>query len=625
MSFAFCRTIKLSAGSLTLGVKLPDFEIGPSFGRYGGPKWCRKPVHVWPQTRAAMELNVEFRSNRDDFSNFTPSVEGPRRSRRPRVISRVALATLIFLLTLPTLARASQTATEPTWATESICYEIFVRSFYDSDGDGIGDLNGLIAKLDYLNDGKPETVNDLGVNCLWLMPVAEAFSYHGYDTTDYYSVESDYGTNDDFKRLLAEAHRRGIQVIIDLVLNHTSDKHPWFQEALSEPNSPYRDWYIWSEENPGYLGPWGQKVWHQSPAADEIYYGIFWEGMPDLNYRNPAVTAEAEKISEFWLTEMGADGFRLDAIKHLIEDGRVQENTPKTHDWLREYSLFLEATDPDAFTIGEIAGADATALEPYYPDQLDDYFAFKIGESILTAANYGQTAQLMTVVGQTEATIPDQRYGTFLTNHDQPRTMTVLKDVDEAKIAATALLTLPGTPFIYYGEEIGMSGEKPDERIRTPMQWSDDPGGGFTTGTPWEPLQIDADTVTVESQMDDSDSLWSLYDQLIDVRLDHPALQHGDFTPLEFDQPGVTAFIRQSDEEAILVVLNFSKEAVDQALITADQTGLEPGSYSLVPLLGNEWTTPFEVGAAGAIAGHSPGIPLAPKTGYIFLLEPKNP
>jgi alpha-amylase len=531
----------------------------------------------------------------------------------------------LFLLTLPTLVQANQTTYEQTWAAESVCYEIFVRSFYDSDGDGIGDLNGLIAKLDYLNDGKPETVNDLGVNCLWLMPVAEAFSYHGYDTIDYYTVESDYGTIDDFKRFIAEAHKRGIRILVDLVLNHTSDKHPWFQEAISEPNSPYRDWYIWSEENPGYLGPWGQKVWHQSPAADEFYYGIFWEGMPDLNYRNPAVTAEAEKISEFWLTEMGADGFRLDAIKHLIEDGRIQENTPETHDWLREYSIFLEVTKPDAFTIGEIAGADASTLELYYPDQIDDLFAFKIGESILTAANYGQTAQLTVVVSQTEALLPDQRYGTFLTNHDQPRTMTVLGGVDEAKIAATALLTLPGTPFIYYGEEIGMSGHKPDERIRTPMQWSDDQGGGFTTGTPWEPPQVDAGTVTVESQMDDPDSLWSHYDRLIEIRLDHPALQHGNLTPLKVDQPGVAAYIRRSDEEAVLVVLNFGKDEAPQPLIAGGMTGLAPGSYSLASLLDDQPASSLEVSEEGAIPGFMPAPSLAPKTGYIFLLEPKNP
>jgi glycosidase len=269
-------------------------------------------------------------------------------------------------------SRQGATPAPPTspWWDDAVCYEVFVRSFFDSDGDGIGDLNGLTAKLDFINDGDPSGGDDLGATCIWLMPIMEAASYHGYDVVDYFTVERDYGTNDDFKRLVAEAHRRGIRVVIDLVLNHTSRDNPWFQDALTNPDSPYRDWYIWSSENPDYLGPWGQEVWHTAPGDDEEYYGIFWEGMPDLNYRNPGVTAEAETISAFWLAEMDVDGFRLDAIKHLIEEGEIQEDTAATHEWLRGYRAFLDEIAPDALTIGEIFGSTASSLAPYYPDQL---------------------------------------------------------------------------------------------------------------------------------------------------------------------------------------------------------------------------------------------------------------
>lgn len=308
------------------------------------------------------------------------------------------------------------------------------------------------------------------------MPIFASPSYHGYDTVDYYSVDPEYGTNQDFKRLVAEAHARGIRVILDLMLNHTSSEHPSFQDALRDPASPYRDWYIWAHEDPNYRGPWGDEAWHRSPVRDEYYYGVFWEGMPDLNYRNPAVTAEARAISAYWLGEMGADGFRLDAIKHLIEDGRIQENTPATQRWLREYRAFLDATAPDALTVGEVFGGGAAVLASYYPDQLDSYFQFEVGAAILAAANDGLAADVVTTVEDASAVAPDQRWAPFLTNHDQPRVMTQLGgDVAEAKLAATALLTLPGLPFLYYGEEIGMAGDKPDELIRTPMQapsWS---------------------------------------------------------------------------------------------------------------------------------------------------------
>ncbi|HEV2108736.1 MAG TPA: alpha-amylase family glycosyl hydrolase, partial [Thermomicrobiales bacterium] len=486
---------------------------------------------------------------------------------------------------LPPPPFASTRPDNSNWSDDAVCYEIFVRSFADSDGDGIGDFQGLTDRLDYVSDGDPATQTDLGATCIWLMPIMEAASYHGYDVTDYYSVEQDYGTLDDFRAFLDAAHARGIRVILDLVLNHTSSQHPWFQEALRDPASAYREWYIFEPEDPAYPGPWGAEAWHTSPVSDEYYYGVFWEGMPDLNYRNPAVTAEARRISAFWLNEMGADGFRLDAIKHLIEEGRVQENTPATHQWLREYRAWLDRNAPDAVTIGEIFGASTFLLNEYYPDQLNLYFHFEIGQQIVSAANYGTAGGLMTITAETIEELPDQRWAPFLSNHDQPRTMTTLGgDVQEAKLAATALLTMPGLPFVYYGEEIGMTGTKPDERLRTPMQWDATPGGGFTTGTPWEPLQDDAGTVTVAAQEDNRASLLNHYRRLIHLHTTHPALSHGSFVPLETISGSVAAYLRQADGETILVILNTGK-AVAKAVTLSANGSFPPGDLILTPLL----------------------------------------
>ena len=218
----------------------------------------------------------------------------------------------------------SSISTDPWW-DDAVFYEIFVRSFYDSDGDGIGDLRGIIEKLDYLNDGNPNTTNDLGVTGLWLMPIFPSPSYHGYDVTDYRDINPDYGTMADFRALVEAAHARGIKVIIDFVGNHTSDQHPWFQSSAA--NTAKRDWYLWNTFKPDYRGPWGQEVWHE--RNNNYYYGIFWGGMPDLNYNTPAVTNEIKDIVRYWYNDIGVDGFRIDAVKHWIE-GKPARNTPAT-------------------------------------------------------------------------------------------------------------------------------------------------------------------------------------------------------------------------------------------------------------------------------------------------------
>ena len=529
---------------------------------------------------------------------------------------RLSLLLLVLLVAAmsgpPTLARGQSSAELPpppfpasapgdeSWMDGAVCYEIFVRSFADSDGDGIGDFRGLIDRLDHVNDGDPATTNDLGATCVWLMPIMESASYHGYDVTDYYAVEADYGTAADYLAFVEAAHARGIRVILDLVLNHTSSQHPWFVDALADPASPYRDWYIFEDEDPGYAGPWGAQAWHPSPAAAEFYYGVFWEGMPDLDYRNPAVTEESRRISQFWLGEMGADGFRLDAIKHLIEDGRVQENTPETIDWLRDYRAWLDTEAPDAEMIGEIFGGSTFLLASYYPDGLHRFFHFEIGSQILTTADYGTSTALFSTLDGALTGLPDQRWSPFLSNHDQQRSMTTLGgDQAAAKLAASLLLTLPGTPFIYYGEEIGMTGVKPDERLRTPMQWDGSAGAGFTDGTPWEPLQDDAATVHVAAQMDDATSLLSHYGTMVHLRVATPALGTGSFLPLDTGVRGTIAFLRTSGDQTVLVIANAGTQPSEAfSMITGQDIPAGVGA-------------PIPLGPAGAPALSTDGATLA--------------
>lgn len=484
-------------------------------------------------------------------------------------------------------------------AQGGLCYEVFVRSFADSDGDGIGDFTGLTDKLDYLNDGNPGEGDDLGVNCIWLMPVFESVSYHGYDVVDYETIESDYGTNDDFLTFMDEAQSRGIRVILDYPINHTSSDHPWFLDAVANPDSPYRDWFIFSDTDPGYIGPWGQQVWHPMPNGEGYYYGIFDSGMPDLNYENPEVNAEIERITEFWLTEMGVDGFRMDAIKHVIEDGPIQEGTPATIQWLRDFTAYVKSVKPDAYLVGEVMGGGTDGLQPYYPDTLDHYFHFDLAQQMVNSANFGNARQVMNILQGANERLPDQRWGTFLTNHDQPRIATMLKD-DPAKlrVAGMMLLTFPGTAFIYYGEEIGMPGDKPDPNIRTPMQWDSTPGGGFTAATPYTAMQPGWEQTNVATQMDDPESVLAVYQQWGALRETHSALQTGDLIPLDSGSNNVLAFLRQDETETVLVVINLGREPSADTVLTLP----EIDGASTTNLLTNE-TGPAVEGGAITVSG----------------------
>ena len=449
------------------------------------------------------------------------------------------------------------------WWNDTVFYEIFVRSFRDSDGDGIGDLQGVIEKLDYLNDGDPATDDDLGVTGIWLMPIMDATSYHGYDVIDYYRVDPDYGTNEDFQALIEAAHARGIRVIVDLVLNHTGREHPWFLESR-DPASDRRDWYIWAAEDPGYAGPNGQQVWYGTPNG--FYYAVFWSGMPDLNYANPDVTAEMHDATRFWLENMGADGFRLDAIKHLVENGAQQENTAATYDWFADYYTFYKGINPEAFTIGE-AWSATSFVTRYVGDKVDTAFEFDLAVALMTSASTGLNVAASKAIAGVVDAYPAGQYGTFLSNHDQNRVMSQLDgDGGAAKIAASMLLTLPGIPFIYYGEEIGMEGVKPDEQIRRPMQWTAEANkGGFSEAIPWQLLDGNHRTVNVALQEADPASLLNHYRALIDLRNAHEALRVGDVRLVEADNLRLLAYLRQSDDENLLVLINLSAREISAA------------------------------------------------------------
>jgi alpha-amylase len=510
------------------------------------------------------------------------------------------------------------TSGQPWW-NDSTFYEIFVRSFFDSDGDGVGDLNGLIGKLDYLNDGDPATASDpsasagqdLGVTGIWLMPIMASASYHGYDVTDYYRVNPEYGTNEDFKRLIEEAHQRGIRVIIDLVLNHTSSEHPWFIES-QDPNSPKRDWYVWSEEEPQGNG------WHPGKNGG-YYYGYFGEHMPDLNYKNPAVTEEMHKVVRYWLDEMGADGFRLDAVKYLVEDGKRIEHTPATHKWLKEFGTFYKGIDPQAFSVGEVWNDSGTSAS-YVGDELDATFDFSLAEAVLQSAVSGRRVNAERAAQTTIGAYPPGQFATFLANHDQNRTRSRLLDEAQAKTAATLQFAFGGVPFIYYGEEIGMQGTKPDENIRRPMQWTAD--GGFTTGTPWNAYFEDFRERSVAGQDVDPNSLLNHYRALIRLRSEHEALRMGDWQPVTSDNDAVYAALRSTGKEQILMLINLGSKPASEYQLSLESSPLRPGTRPALLLGAADVSAGPVVNETGAFTDYQPIAELPPQSSYVIQFMP---
>jgi glycosidase len=518
-------------------------------------------------------------------------------------------------------ARARPAVPSPLdWARGAVFYELFVRSFADSDGDGVGDFRGLTSRLDYLNDGRPGGT-DLGVDALWLMPVFESPSYHGYDTVDYDRIDREYGSEEDFDAFLAGAHRRGIRVIVDLVMNHCSDQHPWFVESAAGWGSPRRAWFVWRGDDPGWTQPWGgsNRTWH--PKNGAYYYGIFWAGMPDLNYDTPAVREAMMQVAERWLAR-GVDGFRLDATRHLFAEGpgELQNDRPATHVFLRELSARLRRTRPDALLVGE-NWTETPIIATYFgtpgaavPDELPSSFDFPLAEAILEGVREGTAAGIVAKLEEIRSLYPPGAIDApFLTNHDQVRVATQLAgDGDETqgrlRAAAAVLLTMPGAPFLYYGEELGMENgpARGDEAKRTPMPWEGSSGGGFTTGTPWHPFAPGREQANVAAQQGDAGSLLAHYRSLIALRHASPALRQGALELMPTAQPApLLVFQRKAGKETVLVLHNLGGEpAVSDPLPYAPRQLRRPlllaAGARVAPVAGNPRAARVELPAYGS-------------------------
>ena len=455
-------------------------------------------------------------------------------------------------------------------------YEVFLYSYYDSNGDGIGDIKGLIQKLDYINDGNDQTGDDLGCNEIWLMPVCPSPTYHKYDVTDYESIDPQYGTLDDFRQLAAKCHQRGIRLITDMVMNHTSSEHPWFKQAVSylqklpegqepsEKDCPYVKYYNFSRKKSEGYEPLKGTGWY--------YEARFWSGMPDLNLDNPAVRKEFQKIAEFWLTE-GADGFRMDAVTSYYTGQNA-----KNIETLKWYTDMVKKIDSDAYVVGE-AWTDQGTYASYYKSGIDSLFDFAFSGSTGIIAN--TIKKSIPAKSYAEAMVREQElYGSynkdyvnapFYTNHDMARSAGYYAGDDaqsKVKLAGALNLLMNGNAFIYYGEELGMKGSGKDENKRAPMYWSEDAAG---TGMCKGPANMDAIKMlygSYEEQKKDPLSVYQYYRQAIRLRNIYPVIARGKVQMLnDISGKDICAFIKipqkQGDGDGIplLIVINTSAES----------------------------------------------------------------
>ncbi|MFW5684186.1 MAG: alpha-amylase family glycosyl hydrolase [Spirochaetota bacterium] len=487
---------------------------------------------------------------------------------------------------------------EPRWWKQAVFYQIYPRSFADSNGDGIGDLTGITERLDYLA-GSPDS---LGVNALWISPFYPSpMADFGYDVADYTDVDPRFGTLADFDRLLEGCHRRGLRVIIDLVLNHTSDEHPWFQEARRSRDNPYHDWYLWhAERRPN---NWKSafelsSAWWPNDATGEYYLGTFTRHQPEVNWRNPDLRAAMFDVMRFWL-DRGVDGFRLDVVNWFLKDELMRSNPrslravpdlfqhhvydrnrPETIEICREMRALADSYG-ERVLVGEIYTQDVSIAASYYGprgDGLHMAFNFDFLFQPWNAARFARSAR------EWYSALPEGAWPNFtLSNHDQPRHISRFGSgrtaLARAKIAATMLLTLRGTPFLYYGEELGMENAKiPRDRLhdplgkrawplpfgrdpeRTPMQWDASPAAGFTTGTPWLPVHENYVERNVGLERGDPASLLTLYRHLLAVRSELEELRVGEIEFIAEGAHGLLAYRRfvPGEPREAVIVLNFA-------------------------------------------------------------------
>ena len=477
------------------------------------------------------------------------------------------------------------------WWERGIIYQIYPRSFMDSDGDGVGDLAGIRSKLDYLQW--------LGVDAIWISPIYPSpMADFGYDISNYTDIDPIFGSLNDFDALLADAHGRGLKVLLDYVPNHTSDQHPWFLDSRSSRDSAKRDWYIWRDPKPGgrppnnWLSNFGGGAWEWDETG-QYYYHAFLKEQPDLNWRNREVQKAMLRVLRFWL-DRGVDGFRVDVMHHMVKDNEFRDNPPNP-DWrpgMSPYGELLTTYTADLPEVQEIVAKFRSVVEEY-----DDRML--VGEIYLPVerlmAYYGASGkgahlpfnfqlirlpwdarEIATAVQRYEALLPSYAWPNWvLGNHDKSRIATRVGPA-QARVAAMLLLTLRGTPTMYYGDEIGMHDvpipmtqvQDPFEKNvpglglgrdpeRTPMQWSGDKHAGFTAGKPWLPIADDYQTVNVSLAQSQPTSILTLYHRLIELRRTEPTLSVGEFAPLPGDDD-LMAYIRKTDERRLLVVLNLS-------------------------------------------------------------------
>ncbi|HVK22069.1 MAG TPA: maltose alpha-D-glucosyltransferase [Actinokineospora sp.] len=515
---------------------------------------------------------------------------------------------------------ARRVPTDLHWYKSAVFYEVLCRAFNDSDGNGTGDLRGLAGKLDYLQW--------LGVDCLWLPPFyASPLRDGGYDISDFRAVLPEFGTVDDFVHLLDQAHQRGIRVITDLVLNHTSDAHPWFQESRQHPDGPYGDYYVWSDTDEAYSDAriifvdTETSNWTYDPVRGQFYWHRFFSHQPDLNYENPEVAEAMLDVLRFWL-DIGIDGFRLDAVPYLFEEeGTNCENLPRTHEFLKACRKVVDDEYPGRVLLAEANQWPADVVAYFGDDDGDEChmaFHFPLMPRIFMAVRRESRFPISEILAQTPAIPAGAQWGIFLRNHDEltlemvtdeerdymyaeyakdPRMKANIgirrrlaplldNDSNQMELFTALLLSLPGSPVLYYGDEIGMGdniwlGDR--DAVRTPMQWSPDRNAGFSRCDParlYLPAIADPvygfQAVNVEAQMNNTSSLLHWTRRMLQVRKEHPAFGLGDFTELGSSNPSVLAYLRRHDGDVVICVNNLSRFPQPVELHLADNAGWVP-------------------------------------------------
>ncbi|HET9786246.1 MAG TPA: maltose alpha-D-glucosyltransferase [Pyrinomonadaceae bacterium] len=504
------------------------------------------------------------------------------------------------------------------WYKDAIFYEVYVRGFYDSSGDGVGDFCGLTSKLDYLEW--------LGITCIWLLPFYESpLRDGGYDISDYYAVLPDYGTIADFKQFLSAAHAKGFRVIADLVINHTSDHHPWFQESRSSPDSPKRDWYVWSDSDQKYsqariiFTDTERSNWTWDEQAGAFYWHRFFSHQPDLNYDNPEVRHAMLSVVSFWL-DLGVDGFRFDAAPYLFErEGTNCENLPETHAFLKTLRRFVEERYPDALLLAE-ANQWPEDVVQYFGDG-DEFhmgYNFPMMPRLFMSLRQEDRRPIVEILERTPETPPSCQWGMFLRNHDE-LTLEMVTDEERdylydeyakdrrmrinigirrrlaplmengrrrIELLHALLFSLPGSPFLYYGDEIGMGdniylGDR--DGVRTPMQWTADRNAGFSQADfarLYFPVIMDPvygyQAVNVEAQQRYSTSLLNWMREMIHLRKRHPVFGRGAIRLIKPENRRVFAFTRSYLDETVLCVFNLAQSAQPVELDLNDHAGCIP-------------------------------------------------